>query len=143
MKKIGTLNSHLSGIIASMGHGDQLVICDSGLPIPRDNGTGVVDLALAPNIPRFLETVRVVLEELEVEDAIVASEMGNESPDVLVELERLLKPVTIRQVPHARLKEMAEDDTRTAFVRTGEATPFANVILVSGVTFGNVAQTTE
>jgi D-ribose pyranase len=59
MKKSGILNAPLSGIIARMGHTDKLVICDSGLPIPKD--AKVVDLALTKNIPRFLDVLKVVL----------------------------------------------------------------------------------
>ena len=73
MKRSGVLNSNLSFIIASMGHKDKLVICDSGLPIPKHSD--VVDLALTKNIPRFLDTLKVVLEELRVEEAIVTTEL--------------------------------------------------------------------
>ena len=134
MKKIGTLNRHLSRVIASMGHADRLVVCDSGLPIPRDSE--VIDLALTGNVPRFLETVRVILEELHVESAIVASEMQEVSPAVYEGLCDLLNGTEVKTVPHDEFKEMTTESPNTAFVRTGEMTPFANVLLSSGVTFG-------
>src|SRR5438309_4093232 len=133
MKKIGTLNSHLSTVIASMGHLDKLVICDSGLPIPRHRE--VVDLALAPNIPRFLETVGVVLTELHVERAIIAREMAQANKKTFAGLARLLNGIRTRKVSHAEFKRIAGGNGNIAFVRTGEATPYANVILISGVTF--------
>lgn len=133
MKKIGTLNSHLSRVIASMGHTDGLVICDSGLPIPR--GKEVVDLALAANIPRFLDTLRVVLQELKVEGAVIAEEMESYSNGVYDELRRMLDGVPVRTVSHEEFKRLTADDATVAFVRTGEATPYANVLLLSGVTF--------
>lgn len=136
MKKIGTLNSHLSRVIAQMGHSDMLVICDSGLPIPR--GAEVVDLALTRNIPLFIDVVKVILEELQVESAVIASEMEsvnkNRFQELMNELNRL-QVSTVKRVPHAEFKELANNGTNVAFVRTGEATPYANVILIGGVTF--------
>ena len=129
MKKIGTLNTHLSRIIASMGHTDRLVICDSGLPIPR--GKEVVDLALTTNIPRFIDTLRVVLQELEVESAIVADEMAGRSNGVHTQLQELLAGVPVRTVSHEDFKRLTTEAATVAIVRTGEATPYANVILVS------------
>lgn len=131
MKKSGILNGKLARIVALMGHTDRLVICDSGLPIPSDRE--LVDLALAENIPRFLDTLRVVLEELNVEKVIVAEEMKSSS--LLAEVRQLLPKVAIESVPHRRFKEITREDGNIRFVRTGEATPYANIVLVSGVTF--------
>lgn len=133
MKKIGTLNTQLSRVIAAMGHTDRLVICDSGLPIPR--GREVVDLALTTNVPRFIETLRVILEELEVEKAIVAREMQERSNGVYEEMRTLLCDVDLDQVSHDEFKVLTGTDGNITFVRTGEATPYANVMLVGGVTF--------
>ena len=133
MKKIGTINTHLSRVIASMGHTDRLVVCDSGLPIPK--GTEVVDLALTANVPRFIETLKVVLEELEVESAVVAEEMEEQSATLYHEIAGLLPGLELRKVPHEEFKRMTNGSGNIAFVRTGEATPYANVMLISGVTF--------
>ncbi|HET6568890.1 MAG TPA: D-ribose pyranase [Rhodothermales bacterium] len=134
MKKTGTLNAQLSKIIASSGHSDRLVVCDSGLPIPK--GSEIVDLALTANIPRFLDTLRVVLEELCVESAIVATEMEQRGNGIYEETRKLLPGLPLQKVPHERFKELTCENGNTFFVRTGEATPFANIILICGVTFG-------
>lgn len=133
MKKIGTTNRHLSRVIASMGHTDALVICDIGLPIPA--GTEVIDLSLTTNIPRFLDALDVVLEELQVERAIVATEMEEVSNGIYHEVSKRLSPVELESVSHEQLKKLTADKGTLAIVRTGEATPYANVILHSGVTF--------
>jgi D-ribose pyranase len=133
MKKTGTLNAKLSYVIASMGHTDKLVICDSGLPLDHDKE--IVDLALATNIPRFIDTLRVILEELKVEKAIIADEMERVNPLVYKEITTLLPDIEIQKVPHERFKELTNGTGNVTFVRTGEATPFANIILISGVTF--------
>ncbi len=133
MKKIGTLNTHLSRVIAGMGHLDRLVICDCGLPIPP--GKTVVDLALAPGIPGFLDTLRVVLDELQVEGAVVADELAGVAGGVHDGLHAALQGVPVQSLSHEAFKALGAEGNVAAFVRTGEATPYANVMLVSGVTF--------
>jgi D-ribose pyranase len=134
MKKTGTLNSHLSQIIAAMGHSDHLVICDSGLPIPRS--AELVDLALTRNIPGFLDTLRVVLDEAEIEGAIIAAEMETANPEIFRRMKEALQGIPVRRIAHEEFKRMLRNgEGNTAFVRTGEATPYANVILIAGVNF--------
>ncbi len=133
MKKQGVLNSQLSFVLASLGHKDSVVVCDCGLPIPRDREK--VDLALIKNVPRFLDTVKVVLNEIHVEKAIIASELERANPKTYAALMEMLRGIEIEKVAHEVFKEMTVADGNTAFVRTGEASPFSNVILVSGVDF--------
>src|SRR5690606_2356844 len=116
------------------GHTDRLVICDCGLPIPR--GKEVVDLALTKGIPGFMATLRVVLEELKVEGAVIAEELADVKGGVHRDLRDALADVPVQTVSHEDFKRLSGEDGVVAFVRTGEATPYANVILCSGVTFG-------
>lgn len=134
MKKGGILNSELSRVIASMGHTDKLVICDSGLPIPKNSD--VIDLALVSNIPKFLDTLKAVLEELKVEEAILAEEMAENKNGLYENVSSLMNGTKIKKVSHEKFKELTRAGGNITFVRTGEATPFANIILISGVTFG-------
>ena len=131
MKKIGVLNQELSSIIASMGHMDTLVIADAGLPIPAE--TRRIDLALSEGIPAFADAVRAVLSELQVESAVVADEMLKVSPETFDDLKVMLGDIPIETVEHAELK--VRTPSAKAVVRTGEFTPYANVILVAGVVF--------
>ncbi len=131
MKKTILINSKLSEVIASMGHKDTIAIADSGLPIPK--GVERIDLALTRDIPRFLDTLRVILTELCVEEAIVAAEMKENSPQAYQKLIEILGDVPIKEVPHEELKAMTKECV--AVVRTGEYTPYCNVILRSGVVF--------
>ena len=72
MKRTALLHAELSHAIASMGHGDMLVIGDVGLPIP--DGPRRIDLALTPGIPAVADVLRAVLTELQVEKAVIATE---------------------------------------------------------------------
>ncbi len=133
MKKQGVLNSQLSYVLASMGHTDALVVCDCGLPIPRDHEK--VDLALVKNLPRFLDTVKAVLNEIHVERAVIAAELETVNPKTYAVLMDLLRGIEVQKVPHEEFKTLTAANRNTAFVRTGEASPFAKVMLFSGVDF--------
>jgi D-ribose pyranase len=131
VKERGILNPHLARIISQMGHDDLLCISDAGLPIPRD--VERVDLAFAPNQPRFLEVVDAVLSELRVEGYILAKESNSACPRLVEALAKRLPGVEAEWVDHEELKQRTHEVR--AVVRTGEFTPFANVLLRSGVDF--------
>ncbi len=131
MKKTGILHPELNAVIASMGHTDRLVIADSGLPIPV--AVRRIDLALVAGIPTFLETLEAVLKELRVEAAIIAEEMSRRSPQLYQATQRALEGIRVQQITHEAFKGLLPGVR--AVIRTGEQTPYANVILQSGVTF--------
>jgi D-ribose pyranase len=131
VKTIGILNQPISAVIAGLGHMDTLVIADAGLPIPPE--TQRIDLALTEGIPSFLDTLRVVLMEMQVERAIVAEEMLDASPQVYEAIKEMLGDVPIETVTHLIFKEQTR--SARAVIRTGEFTPYANVILAAGVMF--------
>lgn len=131
MKKSVLINSEISSVIAKMGHTDMLTICDSGLPIPKD--VKRIDLALKKGVPTFLDTLDTVLEELKVEEVVVASEMEEISKDLYKEIQKRFKDIKITKIDHENFKKMTKDSM--AIVRTGEFTPYANIILKSGVVF--------
>lgn len=132
MKKSTLLNQPLSAVIAGMGHTDGLVIADAGLPIPA--GPERIDLAVKEGVPGFLDVLAATLDELKVEKAVIARETGERSADLHAELVALLgEDVEIEYVWHEKLKQRSA--AAKAIVRTGEFTPYANVILYSGVVF--------
>ena len=128
MKRGGIINARLAGEIARLGHTDLVVVCDAGLPIPP--GPAVADLAFRLGVPSFETVLSGLLEELVVEGATAAEET-RESPGVARVLHELLPDLGL--VPHHELKRMTAG--AKLVVRTGEATPYANVILRCGVAF--------
>ena len=131
MKKGTLLNSELSSVIARMGHTDTLTIGDCGLPIRGQAQR--VDLALIKGIPGFLDTLDAVLAELCVERAVLAEEIRAVSPEMHRQILSRLNGIPVGYVPHEAFKNQTEGSR--AVVRTGECTSYANIILVSGVTF--------
>jgi len=131
MKKTTLLQSDLSYIIATLGHLDTLVIADAGLPIPV--GTVRIDLALTQGVPGAAQTLKVVLDEMKVEKVILAEEAKDRNPQFLAAVQELLPGVPIEFVSHSEIR--IRTASARAVVRTGEFSPYANVILVSGVVF--------
>ena len=128
MKKGNLINHPISSLIASLGHTDEIVIADAGLPIPKE--TQRIDLALTSGIPSFEDTLRAILEEMCVEKAYVSKEIVEYSPQILELIQDTLGDVPVEQISHPDFKERTAKSR--AVIRTGEFTPYANVILVSG-----------
>lgn len=136
MKRTQLLNRHLSALIASLGHLDEIVIADAGLPVP--SGVPVIDLAVSPGVPRFRDVLAALRSELVIEQALwaeEASEMlaGAMQAEVDLWQEQTGKPVDTARLTHEAFK--ARCASAKAVIRTGETTPYANTILVSGVAF--------
>lgn len=129
MKRSGILHAELSGALARLGHTDELVVADCGLPIPP--GPAVVDLAFTFGVPSFLDVLDGLLAELVVERAVMAGEVDDANPVCAAAIVQRLPAV--HRVPHTEFK-LRTAATRLV-VRTGEATPFANVLLRCGVPF--------
>ena len=138
MKKHGILHPELSQAIAALGHNDLLVVADAGLPIPAD--VKRIDLAYAPGEPPFMKVLEAILSEMEVERAILATELNRKAPAKFRKglMERLGQLPKVGKggvsfVSHEEFKQISQQ--ARVVVRTGEFTPYANVILVSGVVF--------
>jgi D-ribose pyranase len=129
MKKTVFINSEISYAIASLGHTDLLVVADAGLPIPA--GPKRIDLALTRGIPTFLDTLRVVLEEMHVEKTLVNEELKTTSPQIYAGICAQFGDVPVEAIPYTDFKLL----TASAKVvdRTGEYTPYTKVSLMSGV----------
>ncbi|PFZ14021.1 D-ribose pyranase [Bacillus pseudomycoides] len=131
MKKHGVLNSEIAAVLASLGHTDTIVIADCGLPIP--DGVKRIDLAVELGKPSFLEVLQVVIDDMAVEKLTLAGEITINNAEVNREVEARLKEATFEYVSHEQFKERTKQ--AKAVIRTGEATPYANVILHAGVIF--------
>ncbi|GAA4822726.1 D-ribose pyranase [Streptomyces ziwulingensis] len=129
MKRTGILNRHLAGELARLGHGDGVLVCDAGMPIP--DGPRVVDLAFRAGVPSFAEVLDGLLAELVVEGATAAREVREANAQAWALLDGRLPALEL--VTHERLKELSAG--ARLVVRTGEARPYANVLLRCGVFF--------
>lgn len=130
MKRSGLLHPELSALVATAGHTQTIVVADTGLPIPRE--TPRIELGVVAGLPGVVAVLRAVLAELVIEGATVASEARQFSPQWHEELLTVL-PEAPQEIRHEDLK--AQLPQALAVIRTGEVTPYANVILHCGVSF--------
>jgi D-ribose pyranase len=131
MKKDGILNENLLRVIGSLGHTDRIVVCDAGLPI--DKNVERIDLAVTKGVVKFLDVLKPLLNELVVEKIILAEEIVTKSPAMYQEIVALIKGTPVELVSHEEFKKLTK--ATKAIVRTGECTPYTNIILQSGVNF--------
>ena len=131
MKKQGILNSHISEVLSRLGHTDTIVIADCGLPIPDE--TIRIDLALKLGNPSFMETLDAIFQDMAVEKVTLASEIKEQNRKVQGEVQELIKGIPVQYISHEQFKE--ETKKAKAIIRTGESTPYANIILHAGVIF--------
>ena len=137
MKKCGHLNRDVSRVLARMGHTDSLVIADCGLPVP--DGVECIDLSIALGEPGFLRVLGSVLADFKAERAVFATEAKEHNTSVVAWVSYLSREqAQVDFVTHETLKNLTRG--ARAVIRTGEATPYANVLLYSGVIFGDALQ---
>lgn len=128
MRSTGIWHPRLIEVIASMGHTDTLVVADAGLPVP--SGVECIDLLWSRGEPGLVPVLSSVLSDLGVESATIAAQLDGPMLDAM---HRALDGLPITRVDHPELKRAVSD--ARAVIRTGETTPYANVILRAGVVF--------
>lgn len=139
MKKGVLLNSPISSVISRLGHTDRITIADAGLPIP--SSVERIDLALTQGIPDFMSVLQTITHEMQVEAVMLAEEIKTINPSLFNEILSYLylleqeqkKSIQIMYVSHEAFKKQLTENK--AVIRTGECTPYANIVLFSGVTF--------
>lgn len=131
MNKGKILNPRILAAIASLGHKELLCIADAGLPIPR--GSEVIDVSISASIPGFFEVLDPIATELVVESFICAIEIDEYNPELWNEIHDLLNNYPFEKIPHNDFKELSKQ--ARCFIRTGEVTPYANIMLIGGVNF--------
>lgn len=135
MKRNGILNSDISRVLSYMGHTDRIAIGDCGLPIPEE--TERIDLAVKFGQPTFMDVLKEVGADMKIEKIILAEEIKEKNPQILSEINAYFAEMDVQPevefVSHVELKQLTKDCK--AVIRTGETTPYANIILQSGCIF--------
>lgn len=133
MKKGVLINSNISRVLAKLGHTDMVVIGDMGLPIA--DHVERIDLAVKKGMPSLKDVLENLLTEMQVESYIIANEASDDFKK-LCESEFNKSQTSLpslQKVSHEEFKKITAN--AKVVIRTGEATPYYNVILKSGVTF--------
>lgn len=131
MIKNKLLNADILEVISKMGHTDEIVIADAGLPIP--DGVKRIDLALTAGHPSFMDVLKALLDGFECESYTLATEIKDNNPVIESHIHGLLEDKEVTYISHEAFKTKTAH--AKAVIRTGECSPYANVILKSGVIF--------
>ncbi|MCB0196867.1 MAG: D-ribose pyranase [Anaerolineae bacterium] len=130
MKRGKILNAELNHAIATMGHGDLMIVCDAGFPIP--SSTWRIDLAISQDVPDLETILSLISEDFIAEKVSYAAEMAENNPPLLEKVHRLFPASAYDPIPHQQiLSEMAAK--AKVIVRTGAFDPWGNILLYSGV----------
>jgi D-ribose pyranase len=130
MKRSKLLNSELSYAIASMGHGDLMIVCDAGFPIPSTGWR--IDLAIVADVPDLETVLAAISQDFIAERVSYAAEMAENNPPLLAKVKRIFADSNHEPIPHQQiLDEMAAK--AKVIVRTGAFDPWGNILLYSGV----------
>ena len=129
MLEIGILNRDLARVVATLGHMDEVIVCDAGFPIPL--GVETIDLALTENTPTVMEVLAELKKYFSVEKIVMANETKEHSPSMF---ERVAKAfgdkIPVETLPHTEFKQHSR--SVKAIIRTGDFTAYTNVLLISG-----------
>lgn len=91
------------------------------------------DLVLKLGAPEFLEVLDVVLDDLVVESVILAEEIKDQNAEQFNQLKVRFSENAMTFVSHEEFKQLTKNVK--LFIRTGETTPYSNIILKSGNIF--------
>jgi D-ribose pyranase len=128
LKKGGILHPEICKLLAASGHTDYITICDRGFPVPE--GPSRIDLALVDNIPTVLDVLRAVAAEWTLDRVIIAQEMTEISPQHVDAIRAIVGDVPLDVRSHLELKHLSR--TARGTIRTGDTTPWGNIVIVSG-----------
>jgi D-ribose pyranase len=117
MLKTGILNPQLASLLAHVRHTNTLVIADRGFPFWP--GIETVDLSIVDNLPTVLQVLAAIRPNYVIGKAWMAQEF----------LKVNTKPVQKRFITALRGASFKFEPH--GLIRTGDATPYANMILES------------
>jgi len=130
MKRNGILNLGLNQAIAAMGHGDLMIVCDAGFPIPAQ--VTRVDLAIVPDVPDLETVLTAISGDFIAEKFGYANEMAKNNPRLKEKVDRIFAGAELVTFLHAEI--LTELAAKAKFiVRTGAFDPWGNIVLYSGV----------
>ena len=128
MLKTGILNPQLLDLLARIRHTNTLVIADRGFPYWPQIET--VDLSLVDDVPTVLQALAAIRGNFVIGKAWMAKEfLRANSKKTQIQFAFALKGVPTKFEPHVDFKKRIPH--AIGLIRTGDTTPYANLILES------------
>lgn len=129
MIKSGILNPMLNHLLSRVRHTNALVISDRGFPFWPMIET--IDLSLIDNVPTVLQVLAAVRENFVIGKALMAEEFLSHNPAAVQgEFATALEGIPLVYEAHeSHFKPRVP--SAIGLIRTGDTTPYANMILIS------------
>ena len=128
MLNTGILNPAVLSLLARVRHTNSLVVADRGFPSWPTVET--VDLSLVDDVPTVLQVMRAVRSNFVIGQAFMAEEFLRVNPAaVQTAFADVLNGLPLTHEPHREFKQRVPG--AIGLIRTGDTTPYANMILVS------------
>jgi D-ribose pyranase len=128
MLQSGILNPHVLQLIARIRHTNTLVISDWAFPFWPQIET--VDISLTHGIPTVLDVLDLLTPVFKIGRIWQAEEFVSSNPQERVDrFAKSFGNVPLTREPHADFKKRVPQ--AIGLIRTGDATPYGNIILES------------
>ncbi len=128
MIKTGIINPHLLDLLARTRHTNTLVISDGSFPYWPEIET--VDLSLTFGIPTVLDVLELIIPIFTIGRIWQADEfVANNTMETIVRFEKAFGAIPVTRLCHVDFKKQVPE--AIALIRTGDATPYGNIILES------------
>jgi D-ribose pyranase len=128
MLKTGILNPQINSLLSRVRHTNMLVIADRSFPYWPMIET--VDIALVDYVPTVLQVFEAICPNFVIGQIFMASEFQqNNAPEVQDRFGVAFDHLCVTFEPHIELKRRVP--SAIGLIRTGDPTPYANMILVS------------
>ena len=128
MLETGILNPKINELLSRVRHTNTLVIADRGFPFWPEVET--IDISLVDGIPTALQVLQAIRENFHIGAIFLTKEFRAANSDaVLRAFDQAMEGVPVVYEPHIHFKERVPK--AIGLIRTGDTTPFANMILES------------
>jgi len=128
MLKSGILNPHVLNLLARIRHTNTLVISDWAFPFWPQIET--VDISLTHGIPTVLDVLSLIKPVFQIGRIWQAEEfLTHNTPETLAKFSSLFGDIPLTREAHLDFKKRVP--LAIGLIRTGDATPYGNVIIES------------
>lgn len=129
MLNTGILNPYILSLLARVRHTNALVIADRGFPYWPQIET--VDVSLTDDVPTVLQMLSAVRAACNFTQGFMALEFKQNNPIAVQKKHiQVCSGVPLQFEPHVKFKRRVPQ--AIGLIRTGDTTPYANIILISG-----------
>ncbi len=124
----GILNPALNSLLSRIRHTNTILISDRGFPFWPHIET--IDISLVDDVPTVLQVLSAIQHNFSIGNAFMATEFRYENgPEIVDDFERALHGIAVAYEPHIDFKRRVPH--AIGLIRTGDTTPYANMILES------------